>query len=605
MDESGTMLTKLLAGKVVRESLNLLDKRSRFEIFLTLLIQCSISVFDLIGIFYISIIALKLSGSSLGDSGSRLESFESSFNAFLPDVGETQSIYLMFFASSFFLMKTLLSIFLFRIQLNILAKRDSKVLSNTLRSFIATKPGKLENTPAQNQITSIVSGSWIAISEIIGNFVLILTELFLITIILIYLVILDPISGGFLILYSILILGFFHFTVNFRLLRNSRIAIDSLHEQRSYLSAIQSNHREIFTMKRGRFFANQFLGYRLNYVNASKEVIYLYSIPKFLLELLAIFGLLAAVALQAILSKEDSAIFNLSILLISVIRILPSLLRLQTSISVLQNYSPVAWDFLQLRSKLSDENEVTHSPPLTKSDKGLKPISISFKNVVFQYSDSFSLKNLSIEIHEGESCALIGDNGSGKSTVLELIAGLIDADSGQILFDGYNRFAEALSGKLRIGLVSQNPKLVKGTVRENLLFGMPREQFNDDELNDTLQLVGFRLQENVDKFDLLKQIEDQGFNLSGGEQQRIAIARALLHRPNLLLLDEATSALDAKSEHLIENMIQNLKGRLTIVSVTHKLSDLSCYDRVIKLQKGNLEFYGTTLEYENVFRSDL
>ncbi|MDO8538113.1 MAG: ABC transporter ATP-binding protein, partial [archaeon] len=223
--------------------------------------------------------------------------------------------------------------------------------------------------------------------------------------------------------------------------------------------------------------------------------------------------------------------------------------------------------------------------------------SIDFKDVSFTYSSANipSAKNISLSINAGETIAFAGPSGSGKSTLIKLLVGLYEPVDGKILFNNVDSkqidFDEL---RKRVGLVSQDTQLFAGAIRENLLFVNPKA--SDDDCLKVLEMASVMgIIERGGK-GLDTKIGEGGIKLSGGEKQRLAIARALLRNPDLIIFDEATSSLDSITEKSIIETIQQIaksKPNLMIVMVAHRLSTIAHAKKIFVLEKGSIAETGT------------
>ena len=213
--------------------------------------------------------------------------------------------------------------------------------------------------------------------------------------------------------------------------------------------------------------------------------------------------------------------------------------------------------------------------------------SIDFENVSFAYENEEVIKNLSFKIRKGETIALVGQSGSGKSTIANLISRFYDISDGKIKVDGKNiKEINLTSLRKLIGLVTQDSILFNDSIKNNLLIG--NESANDEDIIEALKIA------NAWEFvkDLPNTIDanigDSGNKLSGGQKQRISIARAVLKNPPIMLLDEATSALDSESEHLVQIALDNVMKNKTSLVIAHRLSTVQNADNIIVLEKGKV-----------------
>jgi subfamily B ATP-binding cassette protein MsbA len=209
---------------------------------------------------------------------------------------------------------------------------------------------------------------------------------------------------------------------------------------------------------------------------------------------------------------------------------------------------------------------------------------IEFKNVTFSYGKGDVIKNFNLVIHKGEKVALVGLSGSGKSTLISLLLRLYDIDEGQIFVDGKNIKDYTLSSlRNTFALVSQDIFLFNDSIKENLLAG---ENYTDEQIHRALEVsyADEYIKNLPQKLDT--QIGDRGLKLSGGQSQRLTIARAFLKDCPVLLFDEATSALDNESEKVVQKALDKVAGHKTVLAVAHRLSTIQNYDRIIVMKEG-------------------
>lgn len=218
---------------------------------------------------------------------------------------------------------------------------------------------------------------------------------------------------------------------------------------------------------------------------------------------------------------------------------------------------------------------------------GLKH-SIEFKSVDFAYEPGEPvLNNISFSIKQGETVALVGGSGAGKTTLADLIPRLYDPNEGKVLIDGIDlRELQINSLREKMAIVSQDTFVFDKTVKENIAYGV--EGCNDSDIFEAAKLANALefIQNLPDEFETV--LGDRGVRLSGGQRQRIAIARALLRNPEILILDEATSALDSVTERLIQESLERLSEGRTVIAIAHRLSTISNADKVVVLDKGRI-----------------
>ncbi|MFO0357660.1 MAG: ABC transporter ATP-binding protein [Sphingobacteriaceae bacterium] len=231
------------------------------------------------------------------------------------------------------------------------------------------------------------------------------------------------------------------------------------------------------------------------------------------------------------------------------------------------------------------------------SDK-VKSGEIEFKNVSFNYPtrpDFTVLKDISFKANIGETVALVGSSGSGKSTIASLISRFYDPINGEIIIDGKNSKDYSLTDlRKKIALVPQDVILFAGSIKDNIAYGKPNAtEAEIEEAAKKANAYDF-IESFPEKFNTL--VGERGIQLSGGQRQRIAIARALLKNPSILILDEATSSLDSESEHLVQEALEKLMVGRTSIVIAHRLATIRNADKIVVLQKGEVLETGTHSE---------
>jgi ATP-binding cassette subfamily B protein len=237
---------------------------------------------------------------------------------------------------------------------------------------------------------------------------------------------------------------------------------------------------------------------------------------------------------------------------------------------------------------------------------------INFKQVSFQYPDGdLVLNNVSFDIEIGSSVAIVGETGSGKSTLIHLLTGFYEPTMGSISIDGVDiKAIHKTSLRNTCGIVFQDAYLLNTTIKENILLG--KADASDEDVTQAAKKA--QIHDYIESLPLKYNfmIEDNGSKLSGGQKQRLAIARAIVRKPNLLILDESTSALDANTEASIVQDIYRIKQDMTIVAITHRLNTIKEFNKIIVLNKGSVVEEGQHFEllqkqghYFNMWRNQM
>ena len=313
---------------------------------------------------------------------------------------------------------------------------------------------------------------------------------------------------------------------------------------------------------------------------------YLYAagqIPRLWLESSAIFQVMLFFILMLCFEvPQGTILLSFSLLIAAMSRMLPACSRINYNITVIKQNSSAT---LSVLDDLQIEPEkLIGGAPLEFAKE------ISIENVSFGYTpDKTVIKNFSLTIPRLTSVAFTGSTGCGKSTLVDLILGLLKPDSGEIRVDGRNIEENLASWREKTGYVPQFIYLRDTSIRENIAFGIPPEEIDDEKVISCLKMAQLEsfvnsLPEKLDSF-----VGDNGIQLSGGQRQRIGIARALYRNPEVLILDEATSALDNDTEKAFIDALKMLHGKLTIIMIAHRLTTVAHCDMNIHLSAPETE----------------
>jgi len=322
--------------------------------------------------------------------------------------------------------------------------------------------------------------------------------------------------------------------------------------------------------------------------------------PRYFIELLAVVAFMSVLAFEfSGGTPVESASVIVWVIAAASYRLIMSTSRMSSAAVQIGNLRAM---LTKLRADLVvNESDVDGLPPADL------PIdhrsSLELRHVCFQYPGSAvpALHDISATIAFGQTVGIVGPSGAGKSTLLELLLGILTAQSGTVLIDGRPMLPEVRHAwRRKVSYVPQKFYLANDTVAQNIAFGIRKEAIDQVALREAAALAGidrFIETELPDGYSTV--IGDTGATLAGGQQQRIAIARALYRRPELLVLDEATSALDNVTENIVNTAIANLGRKMTVLIVAHRLSTVRRCDLILVLERGRLIQSGTFTELSN------
>ena len=315
----------------------------------------------------------------------------------------------------------------------------------------------------------------------------------------------------------------------------------------------------------------------------------LQEVPRLVLETGAVAGLLGVAAILVSQGRPVSSLVpTLGLLAVAVVRIIPSFNRITGALNSLR-FGRAAIQGIYTDLATLERPAVAIPQPLTFTDR------IRIEGVAYTYPGAAgpSLKGLTFEIPKGTAVGFVGPTGAGKTTLVDVILGLLRPDEGKVLVDGQDIHGREAAWQRRIGYIPQEIYLADASVRENIAFGIPGDLIDDEAVwraVDTAQVREFveRLPAGLHTV-----VGERGVRLSGGQRQRIGIARALYHDPDVLLMDEATSALDNETEQIVMKAVESLREGRTLILIAHRLSTVEACDRLLFLREGVIAGAGT------------
>lgn len=291
---------------------------------------------------------------------------------------------------------------------------------------------------------------------------------------------------------------------------------------------------------------------------------------------------------KQIIENQSIAPEEFLVFLAMFFQILPPAKTLANSISAVQKGTPALERVMEILEADVKIEEIENPIRINKIEQG-----IEFKNVSFSYhKDRGLLQNFSLHIPKGKTVALVGQSGSGKTTVANLLARFYDVTQGQILIDGYSlKDLKIEDYRKLIGMVTQESVLFNDTVYNNILMGNPNATREEVENAAKIANAHQFISQLSDGYET--NIGDDGNKLSGGQKQRVSIARAVLKNPPIMILDEATSALDTESERFVQEALEKMMENRTSLVIAHRLSTIQKADWIVVMEKGNIVEQGT------------
>ena len=504
-----------------------------------------------------------------------------------------------------FAVKNLLATLIAFYQARFVASRQATLSRNLMDSFLR-QPYLFHVNRNSASLQRIVSED--AFSVFIGFFVpasQALVEILVIGMIVLALMFTDLIASMTMALIFGGILLFFLRLSRSRLgnlgLRRQQSGIEML----GWISRGLGGFKETKILGRESYVIDHFTDHAKRYSYAGTLINVVGQLPRFVTETLVVIAISAAVCWMVVGGKSPAEILPiLTLWAVAAIRLIPSVNRVLASLTMLKFHSPairsVAQTLREFQGVSSIEREPNVSgdmPPMTLSS------GISVLNLYYRYPGQadFALRDISFEVSAGSILGIVGQSGGGKSTLVDLILGLLQPAAGSICVDNVDIQGGMASWRKTIGYVPQHIYIAGDSIRCNVAFGIPDEQIDDAKVWKALewaQLASF-VHTLVDELGAV--LGEDGGTLSGGQRQRIGIARALYGDPAVIIMDEATSALDNETEIAFGEMIRKFAGQKTLLVVAHRPNTIKRCDSLIVLQSGRIQAQGT---YDDLVRDN-
>lgn len=353
--------------------------------------------------------------------------------------------------------------------------------------------------------------------------------------------------------------------------------------------------KEIKIANKENYFINEYAKCGEGYVNAVQRYNLYNATPRLLIETVALAGMIFYMMIQLLSGVQVTAILpQLTLLALVAMRLIPCANRINnhlTSISYFEPFFMGVSDNLQeeIRDESIDYNAASYKKKVEVQKLEIRH-NIQLKDIVYKYPNTETLifDRANMEIPIGKSVGIVGTSGAGKTTIVDILLGLLQIQSGEILADGVEVREHYQSFLKDIGYIPQTIFMIDSTIRKNVAFGVADEDIDDAKVWRALQ------EAQLDEFvrglpdGLDTSIGERGIRISGGQRQRIGIARALFEDPEVLVLDEATSALDNETEAAIMESINMLHGKKTLIIIAHRLQTIEKCDMVYRVEKGQV-----------------
>ena len=572
-----------------------LSRPDQIKVILIALLQVFMGGLDLLGVAAIGLLgALSVSGLQSSSPGSRIEEILRVLQ--IQNLTfETQATIIGLGAVILLIGRTILSIFFTRRILFFLSQRGAKISADLVSRLLAQPLLIVQARTIQETVFAVTYGVERIVLQVLASAIVWIADFALLVIMVLALFIVNPITAGltFIVFASVGVI--LHKFMNVRAgklgFENSQLSIASSEK----IVEVFSSFRESVVRNRRHYYAREFGQIRFNLASISAEMNFLPYVSKYVIETTVIVGAVLIGSTQFLLQDASHAFATIAIFLAAGSRIAPAVLRLQQGTITIKSGLGSASSTLTLIEELGDISISEYSKDsIDLLHDGFVP-EILVKDVTFTYpgANVSAISNLTLKVPYGSLLAIVGPSGAGKTTAIDILLGIIKPNSGSVLISGVPPLEAVSKWPGAVAYVPQDVIISTGTIRENIGLGFPLNAVTDEMVNSALKVAHLEkfvasLPEGVNTF-----VGERGTKISGGERQRLGIARAMLTRPRLLVLDEATSSLDSKTEEDISEAINALRGSTTVVVIAHRLSTIRNADTVAYVSHGKVLSVGS------------
>ena len=581
--------------------LRVLNRVDQQKIVGVIILQVGIGILDLLGVLTIGLLgALSVSVVQSREPGDRIDTVLRLLH--ISNLSfQSQASVLAILAVVLLVSRTFFSIFFTRRILFFLSRRGAKISANLISRLLSQSLLMVQARTTQETLYALTNGVTIITLQVLATAAVLISDFSLLIIMGVGLLIVDPATAfGMFLVFSLigyLLYRLMHVRAGALGLNASLLNIQSSEK----IVEVLASYRESVVRNRRDYYAREIGKMRFQLADTSAEQSFLPYISKYVIETSVILGALFLGLVQFILQDATQAVATLAIFLAAGTRIAPAVLRIQQgSIQIrggLGGAIPTlnlidALGEVSLSENTDDTVDIVHED--FNSEIRLVDATLTYPGKLMP-----AISDISFVIPPGASVAFVGPSGAGKTTIIDVLLGVLTPDKGNISISGLPPHLAVAKWPGAISYVPQDVVIASGTIRENVALGYPLTTATDELVMSALRIAHLDKFVSDLPFGLDTQVGERGAKISGGQRQRLGIARAMFTRPHLLVLDEATSSLDGETEAGISEAIHGLRGSTTVVMIAHRLSTVRNADIVIYLSEGKLIAQGTFDEVRN------
>jgi len=588
-------IKSLIVSSLIFKAIQILPRSDRPKIVAITFLQAGLGFLDLLGVAAMGVLgALAVTGVQSQQPGNRVSDVLKLLG--ISNLSfQSQVAFLGLLAAAILVFRTIISVIITKRILFFLSRRSALISSSLISRLLSQSIIKVQAKTVQETAYALTAGVSSITLGVLGAAVTVIADSSLLLIMLIGLFIVDPLIA----FTTILFFGFLgvalYKIMNVRAHRLGYLNSDYSIASNEKIVEVLESYRETVVRNRRDYYSRQISEIRLKHSEVLAEMQFMPNVSKYVIESGMVVGAVFIAGTQFAVQDARHAVAALSVFLAAGTRIAPAIMRLQQSLIQIRNSMGSAMPTLEVINSLANVKQIENTNDALNTNYAGFKAEIRTQSVTFTYpnKESYALKDISFEARAGESIAIVGPSGAGKTSLVDVLLGVLQPDGGSVLISGKSPLEAITQWPGAISYVPQDVRISNTSFRSNIALGFPTEVATDDLVWQALEIA--QLADFVRKLTngLDTHVGERGTKISGGQRQRLGIARAMFTNPRLLVLDEATSSLDGQTESDISESITKLKGSVTVLIVAHRLSTVRNCDQVIYMDKGEIVFQGS------------
>jgi ATP-binding cassette subfamily C protein len=575
-----------------------LSRAQRFKYALYVIFGATLAVLELAGVALSSLIGVLLMSELLEIRVPSLIS--NALDLLKIESGDDFSklFTLVFISLLLLILKSILSLYLSKRLFGFLTQIECNEIELITKYIFNSKYEKVSKYQGHEIADTLTRGLSAAISNLLGQWQIVISEFVLVLLVFLTLLYLNPIFSASIAIYFVAVMfainKLLHSKVDSTNRNLTNLRISSVETITNFLKL----YREFKIYRRVDFATERISRITASFSSQYSKDMWMQMIPKYALELAVLGGVFLILIIGRLFQDTSSLILVCISFFAAGARVVPSILRIQASVYTLKGHEHLATKFFEMRAFFSIYEDKVQLINQSLENDPNKDNKISFSNVAYRYPNGEFSSHLDFSVPLGNKIAIVGSSGAGKSTLADLIMGIAEPDSGEIFIAGTPLslwLADIGSG---IAYLPQETILIEGDIYDNVALGLNRDLVDFalvQKLLSDLNLTHLIQSERIDG-----PMESAAPLVSGGERQRIGVARALYSCPTFIVMDESTSSLDADSEQIVLDALEALDQSVTLLVIAHRLSSIRNFDTLIYLESGKVSGIG---DFESLRRS--